>query len=59
MDRTRPTSKALPAPCYWNDIMALITSRIALCLTLLPLCALAEVKLDTPRSGWRLSLIHI
>lgn len=33
--------------------MALITPRIALCLTLLPLCALAEVKLDTPRSGWR------
>lgn len=46
-------SKASPAPCYWNDTMALINPRFALCLTLLPLCALAEVQLDTPRSGWR------
>lgn len=46
-------SKVSPAPCYWNDIMALINPRFVLCLTLLPLCALAEVSLDTPRSGWR------
>ena len=47
-------SKASPAPCYWNDTMAPINSRFALlCLTLLPLSALAEVTLDTPRSGWR------
>ena len=54
MARTKTMSNASPATCYWNDPMRLRPGYLApLLLSLIPLAASAEVRIDTPRGGWR------